>query len=154
MIDIIVESLKKVAFLSKYSEICSEYSNFAQRKTPLLKSMKEILGQIDNNFNYIKIERLFLKETKISHDIKINVLISFSGGIFEIFLDFIKNDISIFGDRLDSLGNLVNPDYKESLEDKCLPITTNEDDTKQIIQQVLCLINGFINEFETEISKI
>lgn len=66
MIDIIVESLKKVAFLSKYSEICNEYSNFAQRKTPLLKSMKEILGQIDNNFNYIKIERLFLKETKLA----------------------------------------------------------------------------------------
>jgi hypothetical protein len=39
------------------------------------------------------------------------------------------------------------------LEDKCLPMTTNDEDTKQIIQEVLSLINEFINAFEIEISK-
>ena len=67
----VINALKKVSFLSRYSEICTEYSNFEQSKTPLLKSMKEILGQIDDNFTYIKIERLFLKEMVINHEIKI-----------------------------------------------------------------------------------
>ena len=54
---------------------------------------------------------------------------------------------------MDFLSNLVDPEYKESLEDKCLPQSTNDDDTKHIIQQVLNLINEVIDEFEIEITK-
>ena len=103
MKDVVINALKNVSFLSRYSKICTEYSNFEQSKTPLLKSMKEILGQIDDNYKYIKIERLFLKEMVINHEVRMRIVFSYSGGLFEIFLDFIKNDESILNDRLDAL---------------------------------------------------
>jgi hypothetical protein len=149
----VINALKKVSFLSRYSEICFEYSNFEQSKTPLLKSMKEILGQIDDNYKYIKIERLFLKEMVINHEIKMRIVFSCSGGIFEFFFDFIKNDESILNGRLDFIGNLIYPDYKESLGDKCLPKTTNDEDTEQILKKVIALINEFKDEFQMELSK-
>ena len=86
----VINALKKVSFLSRYSEICTEYSNFDQRKTPLLKSMMEILGQIDDNFKYIKIERLFLKEMVISHGIKMRIVFSYSGGLLKFFSILLK----------------------------------------------------------------
>jgi len=149
----VINALKKVSFLSRYSKICSEYSNFDQRKTPLLKPLIEILGQIDDNFKYIKIERLFLKEMVISHETKMRIVFSYNGGLFEFFLDFIKNDESILNDRLDALGNIIDPEYKESIGDKCLPITTNDEDTEQILKKVTSLINEFKDEFQMELSK-
>lgn len=153
MKDVVINALKKVSFLSRYSKICSEYHNFDQRKTPILKSIKEILVQIDDNFKYIKIERLFLKEMVINHEVRMRIVFSYSGGLFEIFLDFIKNDESILNDRLDALGNIIYPEYKESLGDKCLPITTNDEDTEQILKKVIALINEFKNEFQKELLK-
>ncbi|HLO53041.1 MAG TPA: hypothetical protein VK169_02075 [Saprospiraceae bacterium] len=149
----VINALKKVSFLSRYSEICSEYSNFEQSKTPLLKSMKEILGQIDDNYKYIKIERLFLKEMVINHEIKMRIVFSCSGGIFEFRIIVIKDDEWVLNNRLDFLGNLINPDYKESLGDKCLPKTTNDEDTEQILRKVIALINEFKDEFQTALSK-
>ena len=153
MKDLVIYALKKVSFLSRYSKICSEYSNFEQSKTPLLKSMNEILGQIDNNFKYIKIERLFLKEMVINHEITMRIIFSYGGGIFEFRIIVIKNDEWIINDRLDFLGDLIDPDYKESLGDKCLPKTTNDEDTKQILKKVIALINEFKDEFQMELSR-
>lgn len=150
----VIKALKKVDFLSKYSKICSEYSNFDQSKTPLLKSLKEILGQIDDKFKYIKFERVFVKEIVISYEIIMRIVFSYGGGLLEFRIIIIKNDEWVLNDRLDSLGDIITPDYKESLEDKCLPMTTNDEETKQIIHDVLSLINEFIKEFEGEISKI
>jgi len=147
----VINALNKVSFLSRYSIICSEYSNFEQSKTPLLKSMNEILGQIDNNFKYVKIERLFLKEMVINHEIRI--VFSGSRGLFEFRIIVIKDDEWVLNNRLDFLGNLINPDYKESLGDNCLPMTTNDEDTEQIFKKVIALINEFMDEFQTELSK-
>ena len=149
----VINALKKVSFLSRYSNICTEYSNFEQSKTPLLKFLKEILGKIDENFKYIKLERLFLKDLIINNEIKMRIVFSCSGGLFEFFIQLIKNDDYTINNRLDFLGNIVYPEYKESLGNKSLPKTTNDEDTEQILKEVIALIDEFIVEFKNEILK-
>lgn len=147
----VIKVLKKISFLSRYSEICLEFSDHKNIKTPLFKSIKEILEQIDDNFKYIKAERVFLKTIKVSDELTIRILVSFSHGLFEFHLQFIKNEEWILYDRLDFLGNLIDPEYKESLGDNCLPMTTNDEDTEQILKKVIALINEFKDEFKIKL---
>jgi len=149
----VINALKKVSFLSRYSIICSEFCDYKNGKTPLLKTIKDILEQIDDNFKYIKVERVFLKTLKVSDELTIRILVKFSSGIFEIYLQFIQDEEWVLYDRLDFLGNLIYPEYKESLEDKCLPVSTNDGETEQILKKVISLIDEFIIEFKNEILK-
>lgn len=147
------EVLKKINFVDRYKNICSEHNEFNNRMTGgHLKIYESVFNRLNVNYLYIKKHKFFsIKESIGGFHFYLNL--NFSNGLVEPLLYIKKNEINLKPNgRLDFIPEEIGLEFDR--EKFNLPKYKNEDDLLKIVSEILTIYEDVKVEVINSLGKV
>ena len=153
MKDKIVDVLKEMTFDEQYKELYSQHHDIKNFYNLKRKEAEHIIKIHDSDFEYIKGDRMFMKEFKYG-GMRIRHFLHFTEGMIEFSYALFKGEDNVVFRRgnLHALASMVDPQFLERIRSQCF-IATSLEEAQYIIDRIFQWLNDFKEKLEEKISE-
>lgn len=141
----ILEFFNKINISKRYVDLCNNFSDFENSKTPNKNEVLNILNKNNIDLKYSKQDKIFYENIKINED-NYRFYISVNYGIIASVYMIWNEDKTILNNNSYEISEKIDDEILEKIKHR-FPIATSEKDLEEILEEILDIYKGFKREF-------